>query len=440
MKKVFSILSVFVLGMVALSSCNSDDKESGDVKGNGDTNFDITVTDDKKFLEDTGKEFVGMFTAEQAAPYTSIINAIKDSETNDVGEEIDDIIDGLTAKTESPNLTVYKYAIKASAFRGRYVMRNGIWYKDPGDGFVAEFQDDKGRMCVLNVTLSGATKKVILYEENHKRYIYNGDYTDYVISNEQRIYEAELPSHIECVLTQGGSQLATVVVNLDLSNLYEGQRIELSRNSLNLDCVADFVGLAKVTVAKASYQAQGVSSVNVVVEKAGRQILTANASSQSFLAGVPENMDESMLKNVTSAVLDLNILGKVQIKGTCDNIGLLKDALENADDYDNQYEEQKVRQYVNEANNRMKANVYYYNKPEVRATLKFDVDQDESYRWDNNTGQSYMTYKYSPSASICFPDNSSYLMENYFNEDAFKSLVDMFNDLSNKVEDQVDTK
>jgi len=204
--------------------------------------------------------------------------------------------------------------------------------------------------------------------------------------------------------------------------------------------VADFADLAKVTVAKASYQAQGVSSVNVVVEKAGRQILTANASSQSFLAGVPENMDESMLKNVTSAVLDLNILGKVQIKGTCDNIGLLKDALENADDYDNQYEEQKVRQYVNEANNRMKANVYYYNKPEVRATLKFDVDQDESYRWDNNTGQSYMTYKYSPSASICFPDNSSYLMENYFNEDAFKSLVDMFNDLSNKVEDQVDTK
>ena len=129
MKKVFSILSVFVLGMVALSSCNSDDKESGDVKGNGDTNFDITVTDDKKFLEDTGKEFVGMFTAEQAAPYTSIINAIKDSETNDVGEEIDDIIDGLTAKTESPNLTVYKYAIKASAFRGRYVMRNGFLYR-----------------------------------------------------------------------------------------------------------------------------------------------------------------------------------------------------------------------------------------------------------------------------------------------------------------------
>ena len=41
-----------------------------------------------------------MFTAEQAAPYTSIINAIKDSETKDVGEQIDDIIDGLTAKTE----------------------------------------------------------------------------------------------------------------------------------------------------------------------------------------------------------------------------------------------------------------------------------------------------------------------------------------------------
>ena len=437
MKKVFSILSVFVLGMVALSSCSGDDNDGG---GNGGDGIDTTVTDDKKFLEDTGKEFVGMFTAEQAAPYTSIINAIKDSDTKDVGEQIDDIINELKRTTESPNLTVYKYAIKASAFRGRYVMSNGVWYKNPGDGFVAEFQDDKGRICVLNATFSGATKKVILYEENRKRYIYYSDYTNYDITNEQRIYEAELPSHIECVLTQGGSQLATVVVNLDLSNLYEGQRIELSRNSLNLDCVADFVGLAKVTVAKASYQAQGVSSVNVVVEKAGKQILTANASSQSYLAGAPENMDDNLLKNVTNTVLDMDILGKVQIKGTCDNIGMLKDALENADDYHNQYEEQKVRQYVNQANNLLKVSVYYYNKPEVRATLKFDVDKDESYRWDYNTGQSYMTYRYFPTASISFPDGSSYFMANYFNEDAFKSLVDMFNDLTKKVEDQVDTK
>lgn len=437
MKKVFSILSVFVLGMVALSSCSGDDNDGG---GNGGDGIDTTVTDDKKFLEDTGKEFVGMFTAEQAAPYTSIINAIKDSDTKDVGEQIDNIINELKRTTESPNLTVYKYAIEASAFRGRYVMSNGVWYKNPGDGFVAEFQDEKGRICVLNATFSGATKKVILYEENRKRYIYDSDYTNYDITNEQRIYEAELPSHIECVLTQGGSQLATVVVNLDLSNLYDGQRIDLSRNSLNLDCVADFVGLAKVTVAKASYQAQGVSSVNVVVEKAGKQILTANASSQSYLAGAPENMDDNLLKSVTNTVLDMDILGKVQIKGTCDNIGMLKDALENADDYHNQYDEQKVRQYVNQANNLLKANVYYYNKPEVRATLKFDVDKDESYRWDYNTGQSYMTYRYFPTASISFPDGSSYFMANYFNEDAFKSLVDMFNDLTKKVEDQVDTK
>ena len=72
--------------------------------------------------------------------------------------------------------------------------------------------------------------------------------------------------------------------------------------------------------------------------------------------------------------------------------------------------------------------------------MKFDVDQDESYRWDYNTGQSYMTYRYFPTASISFPDGSSYFMANYFNEDAFKSLVDMFNDLTKKVEDQVDTK
>ena len=402
------------------------------------TNSGSDVNNDKEFLEETGKEFVGLFTAEQVAPYTSIINAVKDSNTDEVGDEIDDIIDGLAQHTgTTPD--VYKYAIRAAVFKGRYVLQGSVWKKFDGNSLVAEFLDDRGRQCVLTVTTSGDTKKVIVYEEENYRWGYNnntGTYEKYL--DEQNIYEAELPSKIECVLTQDGSQLVSIIVNLDLSNLTAGQKVNLSRNSLSFDCMADFAGVAKITT-NASYVAQGTSSVNFVVEKDGRQILKGEATSQSNLSGAPEEIDDEQLKNITNTNLYLDILGKVQIKGTCSNISSLIDALDNANEYDNRYNEQDVRQYVSQANELLQANVYYNrNLNTVRANLLFDVDPKESYRWDYNTGTSYQTYKYIPTTSIKFADSSTYFITNYFTEDAFRSLVDMFNDLTDKVKKQID--
>ena len=393
------------------------------------------ITTDKEFLENTGKEFVGLFTANQAAPYTSIINAIKDTNTKEVDDDIEEIIDGLASHTGT-NPDVYKYAIKAATFNGRYVLEDGVWKKYVGNSLRAEFQDDKGRQCVLTVTTSGDTKKVIVYEEEDYDWEYNYNTDNYEKYLDKRnIYEAELPSHIECILTQGGSQLVNIVVNLDLSKLTAGQKVNLSRNSLSFDCTANFVGVAKITT-KANYVAQGTSSVNFVVEKNGSQILKAEASSESNLSGAPEEIDDDQLKNVSNTNLYLDILGKVQIKGTCSNISSLIDALDEANDYDNRYNKQVVEQYVRQINNLLRADVYYNgNLNIVRANLLFNVDYEESYRWDNNTY--IQTYKYFPATSIKFADGSSYFMTNYFTEDAFKSLVDMFNDLTDKVEKQI---
>ena len=400
------------------------------------------VANDKEFLEKTGQEFVGLFTAEQAAPYTSIINVIKESRTKEIDEEIDDIIDGLTSQI-GYNPNVYKYAIKAAKFQGRYVLRNGTWYKESASGHTAEFTDDMGRQCKLTVTTSGATKNVIIYEDEDYRFTYDqyGNFTG--AEEELYYYEAELPSHINCVLTQGGNTLINVVLDINLGNLSDGQKINLDRNSFSFTCTADFAGVARVNVSKASYQAGGTSEANFNIEKNGRKILTASATAQGSLPGVaPYELDEDDFDNVTSAFLNLNILDKVQIKGFCSNVGSLIEALDKAGDYDNYTNEQVVRQYVNQANTLLDAKVYYNNTSQVRATLKFDVDQEEDYEYsyNYNTGQwfpvrSYNTYN--PTTSIVFSDDSSYFIESYFTKDAFRDLVNMFNDLTDKVENQV---
>lgn len=442
MKKVFSLLSAVMLGLFVFCSCSSDDDPSNPTTPETTPDPVPVVEDDKKFLDETAREFVGMFNSSQSANYASIYNALKDTKaSNATDDEIDDIVNKMKfLVSEQPDLTIYRYAIETSKFKGNYVLRDGRWYKESGEGFSAQFNDDQNRPCVLNVTLSGATKNVQLFEDDDykSKYDENWNYIGYV--EERDIYEAELPSHIECVLTQGGSQLVKIVTDIDLSGLTAGQKVNISRNSLSLTCTADLRDVAKINVTKASYQAQGKSEVNVSMEKNGKVILTANATTDSKLTTeAPQDWKDKDAQNVSNTTLNLNILDKVQIKGTCGNIYSLVQTLDNADSYDARYNEQAVRQYVNQANGYLsEASVYYYNTSDVRATIRFDVGYKETYRWDSNTNSSIPTNKYYPVASIVFPDGSSYFMENYFTEDYFKTLIDMVEDLGNKVEDQFD--
>ncbi len=387
------------------------------------------IDDDKEFLDKTAREFVGMFNSSQTANYASIYNAVRDSKGGEAGEKIDDIIEGLTEKSGTTNLTIYKYAIKAAAFKGRYILRNGSWDMESSTGHSAVFFDDAGRLCELTVTMSGATKKVIVYEKRKSYWDYN--YQSY--RERDYIYEAEIPSHIECVLTQGGSQLVKLVCDFDLNGLVEGQKVNISRNSLTFTCVADLKDVAKITTT-ACYLAQSTSTVSIVVEKNGRRILTAEAASQSnLLTQAPEDWDDDDVERISNTVLSLNILDKVQIKGFCININELVNTLDRADNYSIRYNYEAVKQYVDYANALLQANAYYNNDATVRASLKFDVDPREEYYY----GYGVQT-RYYPVASICFSDDSSYFISNYFTEDAFRVLVDMVTDLKDDVEHQFD--
>lgn len=79
----------------------------------------------------------------------------------------------------------------------------------------------------------------------------------------------------------------------------------------------------------------------------------------------------------------------------------------------------------------------------TRGWLNFAVDSKEMRNWGYNYNPSTQQWeeyseiktKYELTSAINFADGSSYFVEKYFTEDAFKSLVDQFNKLYDEVED-----
>lgn len=372
--------------------------------------------EDKSFIESTAMQFVRLFNSKQTEKYASISKAVANSEVSSaLDREMNSIIDGLTIKEEKGMDTYYTYAIKASLFQGQYILTNGEWTKKNAEGHSATFFDADGRLCQLVVTTSGQKKNVVVYES--KRW-YNTS-----------TYNVEIPSHISVVLNQGESQVVKVVLDIDLNSVAEGQKIDLSKNSLSMTCVADFAGIAQITTVN-SYKAQGESSSEIVVKQNGETIFTAAAlASSNIMSQNPEDLGSSDVKTIKNVEFSMDILGKIQVKGTCSQVKGLVEALDKADrreDYES------VLACVDEANKYFTANVYYNGGSGVRAWGKFDVSSEEYGYWipqfDNSgnyigsTTESYTEYK--PAIAICFNDGTSYLMEDYFTAKAFKQVVD----------------
>ena len=155
------------------------------------------------------------------------------------------------------------------------------------------------------------------------------------------------------------------------------------------------------------------------VSKGGRSLLNfetqgnANYSGSNLVWSEDTDMDafeENVQKfggKVTGVSCD--IMGRLQVKGYCTDARALADAFENAED--NKRNAEAVRNYAKTAN-----------------AMEFEAVA-------NSSGE-----KYYIEPVIVFADGSRYNMtnESYFNEENFKSLVDLFDSLANGYEDMVE--
>jgi hypothetical protein len=196
----------------------------------------------------------------------------------------------------------------------------------------------------------------------------------------------------------------------------------------------------KVNISNVTYQGNSKASVLFDMSKNGKSLVSLSAASD--VSGIPSvnpgafsekefdmhnyNTDNATAKN---AVVKVDILGKVQIQGTCNDVRKFVDYAKKADDYE--YDESNFKSFINQANSLLDLNVFYDNSAVKQATIKLEPFQKSS-KYDSRT-----SWKSEP--VMVFYDGSSYsTFSAFFNESDFKAVVDDFKKLLEKYKDLVD--
>ncbi len=441
-----------------------------------------STSNDKEFLEKTGKEFINQFQADDFSNITEIIKHIKDYDRSELEEWADGCLDDMKTligdiKTETYrdtsyyywnesysyytyiyNYANYKYLLRASAFKGHFSVQNGKWVCTEADDLKATFKDRLGNDCVIKLTTSGATKTIHLMKDTDSDYKWNSwydnldnYYNERTIDRNYNDFYVDIPEHITLTFTQGGKTIISTKADIDISQI-KAENWDLSRDGISTTVKAQ-VNNYEVVIDRASYSPENGASVKFELKKNGNIILYGGADAGGYLTekySDDEEEDEEDvpgwgstkisssrrssdvdISSVGAANITLNVLGWMRINATTTNVYSVKKTLENIDD--NKTNEDEIKRYASRLNELLKANFYYLKEETSRGTISAEAFLDHV---DNYLNREYWDVK----PIITFTsDGSSYAIDNYFTEDSFKTVVDTFRNLLDDFEDLWDT-
>ena len=147
--------------------------------------------------------------------------------------------------------------------------------------------------------------------------------------------------------------------------------------------------------------------------------------SQSLAANVDVELEEEDGEIVDGEVngasfnVEFNLLGELQIKGSCSEFDKLVEIFS-----EEIVSERDCERAAERASELLDLNVYYDCTSAVQASIEFDPFYDDGYYWFEPV--------------IVFEDDSRYRFEKYFKERDFEDLIEVFEDLMYDYEDMVE--
>ena len=439
MKKFIYSLFALALPMAMFISCCEEPVEGGETDPAPDPVPALPVEtpeEQKKALERTALDFVDAIAAENFEDVVGLAEYLAQEYSEDnydydrLEDWADDCYEALTRTFERTETNkevydwgytwisttdYYRVVCAASNFTGKFEAKNGQWKYSEADDLSFHVKDEKGKPCVLRLTASGNTKTVFMGRDEE---YYSNSYTDGVDSTfcEMSNVYIEVPEVITVTLQQDGDNIAKVVLAADLSSM-KGDEIDLRKDKYNVTATIEFNGYS-VTVDNLKYAPEKGTSVAMNFMKGNKSLLSAKVSADLDVS------NEEFYGSENNSV-EIDVMGSVQLKGKmAGDIVDAYDELETAFEADS---ERLFKKQVEKVNSLMNLNLYFYNSetPSAKFELRPFVDDEYDNEW-------YVE------PVIVFDDETSYSLEQYFNEDDFKKLIKAIERLGEDYEDLMD--
>ena len=420
----------FIIGLlIALCSCKPDalnDPDRPSIINPGDIFADENETlepdTQKEKLEQVATKMIDLFPAEEyddimdmcaeAVGYgESIFDEDYDwSELEDAWEDISgSFFDQEEISEYETRYFLYLFlsnctgTVEFKKNRARYTQSSDtkvIFYTDEGDKWVAVIEP-KG------------LKEVYLGEwmDEYYDYYYDQWYTEYYNVT------VEVPSSLTATLDRNGKNIAKVSFSIDHNIGKDG--VDLEKNSISFSCEIIIDDL-KYTVGNLMYNAKnGEGEFTSSLYKGDIFVF-----SESFSGNASYELDEEgYIEDWSGKKVSFryNLLGEIQISGTCKDIKRFSELADSDIDSENDLE-----RTVNNLNSLLDIDVYYDCTSTRQASIELEPMVDEDY---------YYGDYYWIEPVIVFEDGSRYLFYEYFEEDDFEYLIKKFERMVEDYED-----
>ncbi len=337
------------------------------------------------------------------------------------------------------DLTKTSRLYQVSKFKGDFKLVDNKWQKSESDGLKFEFTDDQGKPCVLKLETSGNTVSVYGdYDDdrdwsnrtNEQKLTWNADKTvatlDYTrttkVDREERVIE--VPENITITLTRDGKEIFKTVTktNLEVASSSEYNVNKDSYAVSNVVYILDY----NFHTQEAGYSSKDNSAKVVFAINHGTSKLLQMEGS----ATAKFNMDEEDVYDLEmesgSGNISIDILGKIQVKGSILDAKALFDAMDEADDNDEDAAAYKAA--IDKANKQLDLSLYFNNGSTKQCKVVLEPVEEEGWNY------TYWTYNF----AVQFEDGTRFAFDDYAGDNDFLGVRDLFESMQDDYENKLD--
>lgn len=449
------MLALMVAG-TTLVSCDKDDDKKSEEKTTDDIinqipavdgNKQLSPDEQKSYLDQVGKAFMTEF---QSTNFDNLIDLVnyayekygEDYDWDNVESWADNAYEALVKNKKGKTLVdeweyeqtvIYRYLeyediteviYTASAFTGHFVAENGNWTQTAADDLQFSFSDQNGKPCVLSVTTSGKTVNAFFGDDT--RYYWDRKDNEDGSRTSEKTEEIEkqivaVPEHITVTLTQDGKEVIKSEINTDLS-VASSTEYDFSKDKFNVTTTTTIDGYT-FEVSKASFSNQDKKAESTFKLKKGDVKLLEYSIKAN---GEITNDDGDYDVNTLDTEIAIDILGKVQIKGTSKDGGKLMDLLDEAEE--NQDNEAVYKEKIAAANALINYGMYFNGGDTKQLEVVMEPFEEET--WG---GKTYWDYD----LLIQFADGTKNAFDDFFIKANFYNVNNLWDDMSDDYENKI---